>query len=303
MPGGRAYPGGAVAGPHPPPPATAAPTLDAASLRALRSVLAELTGAARSALGADLVGVYLVGSFALGHGDAHSDVDFLVVTGREVDPGQERALRAVHAALPDSPVEWARHLEGSYVSRAALRRPRDPGPGSGPGWLYVDNGSRVLERSAHDDTAVARWVLRGHGIVLAGPDPVTLVDPVTPEQIRCEARDTVERWGAALAADPDDIATAWGQQHEVLGLCRFLYSVVTGSVGAKVPSGRWALRSLDRRWQGLVQRAIDDRPDPWARVHRPADPALLDPTRAFAAYAVAHARAHGPGGRIGSAGR
>ena len=44
-------------------------------------------------------------------------------------------------------------------------------------WLYVDNGSRELEWSTHDNCRVVRWVLRGHGVVLAGPDPAELVDP------------------------------------------------------------------------------------------------------------------------------
>lgn len=95
-----------------------------------------------------------------------------------------------------------------------------------------------------------------------------------------------------LAEDPGDIATAWGQQHGVLGLCRFLYTVLTGSVTSKVTCGRWALATLDQRWRGLIQRAIDDRPDPWSRVGRPVDPALVDPTHRFADHAMAHAEAH-----------
>lgn len=251
----------------------------------LRAVLDDLSRAARGALGKSLVGVYLVGSFAVGHGDEHSDVDFLVVTEQDVDAAHEQALRDVHARFPDSPVGWAQHLEGSYVPRSELRR---PGTSRGA-WLYVDNGSRDLERSSHDDTAVTRWVLREHGVTLAGPDPVDLVDPVTADQLREEALATIGAWQRSLARDPDDIATAWGQQHEVLGLCRFLYTVVTGSVTSKIPGGRWALGALDPRWHGLIQRAIDDRPDPWGRVHRPADPALLDPTRRFVEYVHTYA--------------
>lgn len=141
-------------------------------------------------------------------------------------------------------------------------------------------------------TAVTRWVLREHGITLAGPDPAELVDAVSPGQLQAEALSTIRRWHRELAEDPGDIATAWGQQHEVLGLCRFLYTVLTGSVTSKVTGGRWALATLDQRWRGLIQRAIDDRPDPWSRVGRPVDPALVDPTRRFADHAMAHAEAH-----------
>lgn len=249
-------------------------------------MLQDLRDGARRALGANVVGAYHVGSFALGHGDEHSDVDFLVVLEQDVDEEQERALRTLHARLPDSRTGWARHLEGSYVPRADLR-----GPGPAPrDWLYVDNGSRDMEWSAHDDTAATRWVMREHGIVIDGPDPRSLVDPVPPRLIRQEAADLIERIARETVEDPERIANAWVQQYQVLTLCRLLYSVATGSVTAKVPGGRWAIENLDSQWTNLIRRAIADRPDPWGRVHRSADAELLEPTRRFSASALRHVR-------------
>ena len=74
---------------------------------------------------AKLLRVHLQGSFALGDADLHNDVDFMVVTQDEVSALQESQLRAMHERLPDLDVTWAPHLEGSYVAKAALRRP-DP---------------------------------------------------------------------------------------------------------------------------------------------------------------------------------
>lgn len=92
-----------------------------------------------------------------------------------------------------SPVTWASHLEGSYVVKAALRR-LDP---RHTPWLYVDNGSRVLERSDHDNTAVTRWVLCEHGVVLAGADPKDLIDPVTTAELRQEVTGVIPEWTGA----------------------------------------------------------------------------------------------------------
>src|SRR6516225_7364631 len=67
----------------------------------LNALLTELVDAARRSLGANFVGAYLQGSFALGDFDAHSDVDFLVVVDRDLDETGEAALQALHGALHD----------------------------------------------------------------------------------------------------------------------------------------------------------------------------------------------------------
>ena len=40
-----------------------------------------------------------------------------------------------------------------------------------------------------------------------------------------------------------------------------------------------------------MERALEDRPDPWSRVHRAADPELAERTLAFARYAQREAAA------------
>jgi hypothetical protein len=54
-------------------------------------------------LDSNLVGVYLVASFALGGGDAASDCDFLVVMTGPVRGGDEHALRQLHQEIPAWP--------------------------------------------------------------------------------------------------------------------------------------------------------------------------------------------------------
>jgi hypothetical protein len=77
----------------------------------------------------------------------------------------------------------------------------------------------------------------------------------------------------------------WKQIFLVLTFCRMLHALASGRVASKKASGTWALEALDAEWTPLVQRALDDRPDPWGRVHRPADPAVAERTLAFAEYA------------------
>ncbi|HEY8789073.1 MAG TPA: aminoglycoside adenylyltransferase domain-containing protein [Actinopolymorphaceae bacterium] len=257
--------------------------LSAAATDDLLAVLADLVDGARHALTDNFLGAYLQGSFALGAGDADSDVDFLVVTAGDVDGAQLAALADMHARFPDSPVGWAQHLEGSYIPAAELRGPA--GAGHGGGWLYVDNGSRRIEESSHDDTGLMRWVLREHGIVLAGPAPVTLLEPVAPAELRTEAVATARRWQESIEATDGTLSSALAQQQHVLALCRVLYTLEHAEVTSKELAARWALRALDPRWRPLITRAIDERPHPWERVHQQADERAVRNTYAFGAYA------------------
>ena len=119
--------------------------------------------------------VYLQGSFALGDADEHSDVDWIAVT--EADPTAEElaALQSMHQRLYRRTTPWAQHLEGSYLTRALIRR---IDPERRPVW-FLDNGSEELVQDNHCNTAVVRWTVRERGVPLVGPDPKELVDPVS----------------------------------------------------------------------------------------------------------------------------
>jgi Domain of unknown function (DUF4111)/Nucleotidyltransferase domain len=244
----------------------------------LNEVLRELVGGARAALGDNFCGSYLVGSFAVGDADEHSDVDFLVVTCAEVSAEQEAHLRVMHARFPTLGVSWAQHLEGSYVPKAALRR-LDP---SRTAWLYVNNGSAEMELSSHDNNGVVRWSLREHGLVLAGPDPKELVDPVTADDLRHEAFEAI----AVRAADPWSYDNGWAQPYVVATFCRMLNTLQTGQITSKRKAMEWAQHALDEEWTDLIESALRDRPNTWALVHQPAHPGSVDRTRRFVAYVL-----------------
>jgi hypothetical protein len=46
-------------------------------------------------------------------------------------------------------------------------------------FFYLDNGSRELVRSSHDNTRVVRWVLCEHGLALTGPTAGELIPAIT----------------------------------------------------------------------------------------------------------------------------
>jgi hypothetical protein len=154
----------------------------------LNELLGQLVLQARSILGDNFVGAYLQGSFALGDADLYSDCDFLVIVAGGLAPVPERRIRGLHAAIPTRSEHWAHHLEGSYTPRDELRSLA----GLGRNWLFVDHGHREMEWSTHCNTEVVRWVLREHGLTLAGPDPKALVDEVQPDVLRARMRQEVD---------------------------------------------------------------------------------------------------------------
>ncbi len=249
----------------------------------LNALLEELVASTRAVLGDNFCGAYLQGSFAVGDADEHSDVDFIVVTNEEIDDVQAAALQVMHKRLYELDVPWAQHLEGSYAPKERLRRLE---PDRSP-YLYLDNGATELVRDNHCNTAVVRWSLREHGVVLAGPDPKSLVDPVTAEQLRSEALEGLSEL-AAWASAPTKAGemSRWKQPYLVLSACRMLHTLADARVSSKREAGEWALEALDPEWRPLIRRALDDRPDPWLRVHQPADPELAHRTLGFVDYAL-----------------
>jgi hypothetical protein len=259
---------------------------DATPFDDLNQLLLELVAGAKEVLGNGFCGAYLQGSFAVGDADAHSDVDFIIVTEDEVTPEQQVALQAMHQRLYALPTPWAQHLEGSYIPRKTLRRPE---PDRRP-LLYLDNGATEFAFDNHDNTVVVRWSLRERGVVLAGPDPRELVDPITAGALRADVRRALCDWQAWFRSI--DSISRRALAVAVLSHARILHTLAIGEVSSKRTAGEWALHALDPEWAPLIRSALEDRPDPWAKVREPADPVLLHRTRQFVDYAARRAAEH-----------
>jgi hypothetical protein len=249
----------------------------------LNELLDQLLLGVRSILGENFVGAYLQGSFALGDADLYSDCDFLVVVAGRLAPVQERRIRELHAAIPARPDHWAHHLEGSYAPRDELHSLAS----LGKKWLFVDHGHREMEWSTHCNTEVVRWVLREHGLTLAGPDPKALVDEVQPDVLRARMRQEVHDFLPGMLTWIK-LDSPLAQRYAVTTLCRILYTLEAGQVASKRASLLWAKDNLDPRWRGLIGGTLEDRSLGWNHEDRPR-PGALEATLAFNDYARAQA--------------
>jgi hypothetical protein len=248
-------------------------------------MLDELQTNVCAVLGDHFVGMYLDGSLTGSDFDEDSDIDFVVVTDVEVSADLFTSLHDMHERLAATDSIWAIQLEGSYISAHALRRHAPANPTVHPN--IERGGGERLKMAEHDEGwNIHRYVLREHGIVLAGPDPQTLIDPVTPEDLRRAMLPVLTGWATDLLNHPDQIKPRGYQSYIVLSLCRILYTLEQGAVVSKRVATGWAQQGLDPRWVPLIDSAWDGR-------HHPGVDALPDEvseTLAFIRYTLERRR-------------
>jgi predicted nucleotidyltransferase len=227
--------------------------------RDVNIILHRLRSDAESILGEQWVGMYLYGSLSLGDFNPQtSDVDFLVVTKDDLTPETITALQAMHRRLAESNLPFATQLEGSYIPQSALRQ-HDPDHSHHPYLNSHDNHDEqgvVLRVEDHgSDWDIQRHIVREHGVVIAGPSPKTLIDPITPRTIQNGVKVLLYGWWQEMLNSPL-LEQADYQAFAILTMCRMLYTFEHGTVVSKPVAAQWALSSLEPRWAWLIEWAV-----------------------------------------------
>jgi hypothetical protein len=198
-------------------------------------------------LGDQLVGLYLHGSVALDAFDPrHSDVDFLAATERELGREEVERLAALHIRLGE-------RLDGSYLPLDVFRR-FDPARVMHP---HIESrGGRLFVDHHGGETVIHRHVLRECGVVLHGPPPRELIDPVTAADLRWGVRDILQNWWRPMLERPsDEFWEAPYRHYAVVTMCRVRFTLETAAVVSKPDAAQWALAHVDARWGDLISRA------------------------------------------------
>lgn len=258
----------------------------------LNAVLHELVKNVQEILKDNFVSAYLQGSFAIGDWDNDSDVDFTTVIENDISDTELQALQDMHARLYNLESEWAKHLEGSYFPKDTLKSGNYANKGlwhldktSEKLW-YLNNTHDKLALSNHDNTLVVRWIVREHGITLAGVPAKDLIDFVPADDLRKEILSTMQEWGNEIISGQWKMENKWAQPFVVLMYCRMLHSLNTGRIASKLSGAQWAKNTLDNRWIGLIQRAWDERPNPSLKVRQPVEASEVNDTIKFVRFAL-----------------
>ncbi len=209
-------------------------------------------------LGAQFVGMYLLGSLALGDFQPQSsDLDLLLVTTAALADETVAALRELHQRFDHTTSQWARHIDAVYLPQEALRE-RFPTADRFPTLEW--QGLLALE-PLEPGWPIQRYTLREHGVVVSGPNPTTLLDPVHPDELRQASMGIVEEWQAQAQRDPSWVV--WLQERSnytgvALTLCRLLYTLHSGSVASKPAAALWVAGTLTGRFSALIRRATGE---------------------------------------------
>jgi len=244
-------------------------------------------------LGDLLIGVYLLGSLAIGDFDSTSDIDFVVVTAAEMSESQVKQVQSVHDQTYGQDNRWVKHLEYSFFPLNVLRHPSSPFSHDGRAqdknrelW-YFEHGSPKIERSDHDNSLVVRWTLKQKGVTVFGPEPSSLLDPVSPDALRAEIQDSLIGWGNELLKDAEPYRNRFFQAFIVLHYCRMLQDLDEGRITSKREGALWAKSNLDPKWISLIEYCWNDRQDSKIHISQPAVSEIFQEVLAFVEYAVA----------------
>jgi len=207
----------------------------------------------------DFLGMYLYGSLSSGDFNPEtSDVDFLVVSSERLSQKTISELEAMHKQAWAGSLKRAGKLEGAYVHKELIRK-HDPQGAACP----TINEGRFYVAELGSDWIIQRHVVREYGVILEGPDPKTLIDFVTPSDIRTAVLGTLYEWWFPMLENP-----IWLQKHgieyhafAILTMCRALHSLETGTIVSKPEAARWAQKELGKEWSLVIDRALITRPD------------------------------------------
>ena len=219
----------------------------------VNEVLNLLLSNAKEILKGQFVGMYLYGSLSSGDfNPSTSDIDFLIVTNDSLSEPTIARLEEMHKQTWATSLKRAGQLEGAYVPKELIRRHNPNGmlcPAVNEGKFYVARlGS---------DWIIQRHVVREHGGTLAGPGPKTLIDPVSPDDIRGAVIGILNEWWFPMLEDP-----SWLRDHEsgyrafaVITMCRVLHALEHGTVVSKPNASQWARKKLENPWKQVIEKA------------------------------------------------
>lgn len=220
----------------------------------VNEVLKLLLSNVKEILGDQFVGMYLYGSLSSGDFNSEtSDIDFIIVMADSLSDEKIMELELMHRRIWASGLKYAARLEGAYVPKQDIRR-YDPNQAPSP---TINEGKFYVGRFG-SDWIIQRHIVREYGVIVEGPDPKTLIEFVTPDDIRGAVIGVLRGWWFPMLNDP-----SWLRDHEnvyrsfaVITMCRALHALEHGTIVSKPKAVQWACTRLEEPWQKLIDKAV-----------------------------------------------
>jgi len=212
-------------------------------------VLTDLFLRIRKVLGDKLVGLYLGGSLVLGDFDERiSDIDLVAALSSDSADTEFDQLQQMHADFIGDHKEWYDRIEVCYISTDALKTVKfrtSPIVNISPG--------EPMHRMESSKAWMMNWYLtREKSIILFGPSPKTIIEPISKEEYIQSVKDHMKLWDTWVKNMRDRYAQA---AYVILTMCRALYAYKNGDQVSKIQAARWAQRELSE-WSDLIGHAL-----------------------------------------------
>lgn len=220
----------------------------------VNDLLLRLLENAKDILQDQFIGMYLYGSLSSGDFDPDSsDIDFVFVTRGLLSPETVDRLAAMHQQTWAASDKRAGKLEGAYIPQSLIRS-HDP---HGPACPTINEGKFYLDRPG-SDWIIQRHVIREYGVTIAGPAPKTLIDFVSPEEIREAVRGVLREWWFPMLDNPAWLHNNSRGYHSyaILSMCRVLHALEHGTIASKPVAAHWAQQKLGGQWVGIIDLAL-----------------------------------------------
>ena len=218
----------------------------------VNQVLLTLLDNVRAILGDYFIGLYLYGSLATGGFEpGRSDIDFLVVTSRELPESIVSELKTMHKRIYECGVKWSKHLEGAYIPLNVVRK-YSP---TGPAWPMT-NQQKFLVAHESASWVISSYILYTAGVVITGPPLKSIIDPVSPEELKTAVLTLLRDVWAPWQHNSNLFHRVEYQSFVVLTMCRAMYTLKYGIVKSKQCSAAWAIANIDKKWTELIKQAL-----------------------------------------------
>lgn len=225
----------------------------------VNEILNLLLKSVKGILKEQFVGMYLYGSLSSGDFNPESsDIDFLVITTDQLSERIISELDVMHKQKWATSLKRADKLEGSYIPKELIRK-HDP---NGVACPTINEGNFYLD-SPGSDWVIQRHVVRECGVVLEGPDPKSLIDPVSPEEIRQSVMGVLDKWWFPMLDNPKWLSDHGGEYHAfaVITMCRALHAIQYGKIVSKPVAANWAKAEF-QNWIPLIEKALVSQHNP-----------------------------------------
>ena len=211
-------------------------------------VLEALASAIQGAIGDDLAGLYVYGSYLAGGFDPEgSDLDLVAVLEREVDAADLATLGSVHDDLVRRYPAWANRLDVVFIGRESLRDFRS-GRGS---FAVISPGEPFRLRTDVADWLQSWYLLRETSQRLVGMDVTELVPPIPRADFIAALVGHAELMRRRSREEQSPGALAY----ELLTTCRVLQTVSAGVDPSKAEAADW-VRQRWPMWAPVIDSAL-----------------------------------------------